>query len=118
MDFAFSEEQEFLRSTAKEWFEKERPMAAIRTAIESTEGFDRDKYAAAAELGWHAMAIPEEYGGAGFSFLELAVVLEEMGRSLYPGPFFSSVILGANALLLAGSEAQKQAVLPWSPWAR
>jgi alkylation response protein AidB-like acyl-CoA dehydrogenase len=112
LDFAFSEEQEFLRSTAKEWLEKESPMKAIRAAIETPEGFDRERYAAAAELGWHAMAIPEEYGGAGFSFLELAVVLEELGRTLYPGPFFSSVILGANALLLGGSEAQKQDLLP------
>lgn len=112
MDFAFSEEQEFLRATAREWFANESLMSQIRGLVETDLGFDVSKYESLAELGWQSMAIPEEYGGAGFSFLELAVLLEEMGRSLYPGPFFSSVVLGANALLMAGSEDQKEAVLP------
>ena len=111
MDFGFSEEQEFLRSTAREWFTNESPMSRVRDLMETDVGFDVSQYQSLAELGWQSMAIPEEYGGAGFSFLELAVLLEEMGRSLFPGPFFSSVVLGANALLLAGSEGQKQAVL-------
>ena len=63
-------------------------------------------------LGWQSMHIPEEYGGAGFSFLELGIVLEEMGRAVTPGPFFSSVVLGAGALLIGGSEQQKKDLLP------
>ncbi len=87
-------------------------MSHVRDLMGTEAGFDVLQYESLAELGWQSMAIPEEYGGAGFSFLELAVLLEEMGRSLYSGPFLSSVVLGANALLLAGSQEQKAAVLP------
>ena len=60
-------------------------------------------------MGWQAMAIPEQYGGAGFGFVELVVLLQEMGRALYPSPFFSSVILGAYTLLESADEAQREA---------
>ncbi len=112
MQFAFSEEQEFLRQTAQEWLAKESPLAAVRSVMETDEGFDAAQWAELAGLGWHAMAIPEEYGGAGYGFLELAVLLEEMGAGLLPAPFFSTVVLGANAVLLAGSEEQRAAILP------
>jgi alkylation response protein AidB-like acyl-CoA dehydrogenase len=112
MHFAFSEEQEFLRQTAQEWMAKESPLATVRTVMETDAGFDADHWAELAGLGWHAMAIPEEYGGAGYGFLELAVLLEEMGAGLLPAPFLSTVALGANAMLLAGSEEQRAAILP------
>ena len=112
MDFAFNEEQEFLRQTAREWLEKKSPPSKVRELMESADGFDRGQWEELAGLGWHAMAIPEEYGGAGYGFLEVAVLLEEMGRALLPAPFMSSVVLAANAILLAGSEEQKAALLP------
>jgi alkylation response protein AidB-like acyl-CoA dehydrogenase len=65
-----------------------------------------------ADLGWTGMAVPEEYGGLGFGFVELTVLMEEMGRTLLPAPFLSSVILGANAILNAGSDAQRKELLP------
>ena len=112
MHFAFSEEQEFLRQTAKEWIAKESPLATVRTVMETEAGFDEAQWAELAGLGWHAMAIPEEYGGAGYGFLELAVLLEEMGAGLLPAPFLSTVALGANAVLMAATEEQKAAILP------
>lgn len=112
MNFAFSEEQEFLRQTARDWLEKKFPPARVREVMESDEGFDRSSWEELAGLGWHAMAIPEEYGGAGYGFLEVAVLLEEMGRALLPAPYLSTVVLAANAILLAGSEDQKSELLP------
>ncbi len=112
MNFAFSEEQEFLRETARRFLEDKCPTSTVRELMASEPGFDADSWQEMAALGWLAMAIPESYGGAGFTFLETAVLLEEMGRALLPAPFLSTVILGANAVLLSGSEDQKQAVLP------
>ncbi|HVR31584.1 MAG TPA: acyl-CoA dehydrogenase family protein [Acidimicrobiia bacterium] len=112
MNFAFSEEQEELRRYARQWLTERMPLERVRQHMGTEEGFARADWAAVAELGWQAMAIPEEYGGAGFGLLELAVLMEEQGRSLYCGPFLSTVVAGANAILLAGSEAQKSQILP------
>ncbi len=112
MDFAFSEEQEFLRETARRFLEDKSPSANVRQVMATETGYDEALWAETASMGWQAMAIPEEYGGAGFSFLELAVLLEEMGRAVFPAPFLSTVVMAANTILLAGSEAQKQAWLP------
>jgi alkylation response protein AidB-like acyl-CoA dehydrogenase len=112
MNFAFSEEQEELRRYVRQWLDEKAPSAVVRRLMETDEGFDRDQWREIASLGWQAMAIPEEYGGAGFGFLELVVLLEEQGRSLFPSPFFSTVVLAANALLLGGSEEQQQRWLP------
>lgn len=83
----------------------------MRRLMETQEGFDPAHWREMASMGWQAMAIPEKFGGAGFGFLELAVLLEEMGRALVPAPFLSSVILAGNAVLEAGSEDQKQTIL-------
>ncbi len=112
MNFAFSEEQEELRRYARQWLSERAPSKSVRRLMETDEGFDRSQWSEIAEMGWQAMAIPEEYGGAGFGFLELVVLLEEQGAALFPSPFFSTVVLAANALLVAGSEAQKQEYLP------
>ena len=112
MDFAFSEEQEFLRETARRFLEDKSPSAKVREVMATETGYDATLWAETASMGWQAMAIPEEYGGAGYSFLELAVLLEEMGRAVFPAPFLSTVVMAANTILLAGSEAQKQAWLP------
>jgi alkylation response protein AidB-like acyl-CoA dehydrogenase len=80
--------------------------------METDSGFDPAFWAEMAAQGWQGMHIPEEFGGAGFGYLELVVLLEEMGRMLVPSPFFSTVALGANAMLVAGNEEQKKAYLP------
>lgn len=112
MNFAFSEEQEMLRDSARRWLEDKAPSERVRELMETEDGYDPNLWSGIAEMGWQAMHIPEEYGGAGFTQLELMILLEEMGRALFPSPFLSSVVLGANALLLGGSEEQKQAYLP------
>jgi alkylation response protein AidB-like acyl-CoA dehydrogenase len=112
VNFAFSEEQEELRRYARQWMTERMPLARVRELMETPEGFDRSEWAAVAELGWQAMAIPEEYGGAGFGLMEVAVLLEEQGRGLFCGPFLSTVVAAANAVLLGGSEEQKSALLP------
>jgi alkylation response protein AidB-like acyl-CoA dehydrogenase len=107
VDFTFSEEQEELRRYARQWLNDRLPLSRVRELMDTPAGFDRDSWRESAELGWQAMAIPEEHGGAGFGFLELAVLLEEQGRALYTGPFLSTVVAAANAILLAGSDEQR-----------
>jgi alkylation response protein AidB-like acyl-CoA dehydrogenase len=80
--------------------------------MEDEAGFNADLWSEMAGLGWQAMAIPEAYGGAGFTMVEFGIILEELGRALTPAPFLSSVVLGANTILLAGSEDQKRKLLP------
>ncbi|MFH1485906.1 MAG: acyl-CoA dehydrogenase family protein [Chloroflexota bacterium] len=112
MDFSLSEEQEMLKTMARDFLEKECPKTVVRAMIEDEEGYPPKLWRKMAELGWMGLVIPEEYGGSGGSFLDLAVLLEEMGRALLPGPFFSTVVLGAIPLLLGSSEAQKRELLP------
>lgn len=111
MNFAFSEEQEELRRYARQWLTERMPLERVRALMSTPEGHDRGDWLAVAELGWQAMAIPEAYGGAGFGLLEVAVLLEEQGRSLFCGPYLSTVVGAANAVLLAGSEEQKSEIL-------
>ena len=110
MDFAFSEEQEMLRRSAREFLAKECGPKVVRTLMESADGYDEALWKKIAGLGWTALGIPEQYGGVG-TFLDLVVVLEEAGRSLLPGPFFSTMALAVPALIEAGTEAQKKKVL-------
>lgn len=112
MDFAFSEEQEELRRYVRQWLDEKSGSGMVRELMASVEGNSAAQWKEIAELGWQSMAIPETYGGAGFGFLELAVVLEEQGRALFTAPFFSTVVLAANAILAAGTEEQKQSYLP------
>jgi alkylation response protein AidB-like acyl-CoA dehydrogenase len=111
MDFAFSEEQEFLRSTAREWLGAKAPSGTVRALMETESGYDEALWREIADLGWQAMAIPEAHGGAGFGFLELAVLLEEMGRSLFPAPFLSTVVMAATAIQRGGDDDQKSELL-------
>lgn len=112
MNFAFTEEQELLRETARRFLDDKVPSEVVRKLMESHDGYDPAHWSEVAQMGWQAMAIPEKYGGAGFSFLETIVLMEEMGRSLIPIPFLSTVILSSNLLLELGSEEQKKAYLP------
>jgi alkylation response protein AidB-like acyl-CoA dehydrogenase len=112
MNFAFSDEQEMLRDSVRSYLTDKSPSTKVRELMETESGFDPTMWKAMADMGWQAMHIPEEHGGAGFSFLELGILLEEMGRTLTPTPFFSTVVLGATAVLIAGSDGQKAEILP------
>ena len=110
MDFAFSEEQEMLRRSARDFLAKECSSKVVRKLMESSDTYDKGLWQKVAGLGWTALGIPEEYGGVG-TFLDLVVVLEEAGRALMPGPFFSTMGLAVPAIIEAGTEAQKKEVL-------
>src|SRR2546427_8540129 len=112
MDFGFSEEQEMLRKSARDFLAKECPMTYVRQMMEDERGFRDEQWKKMAALGWMGLFLPEEHGGAGLDFVDMIVVLEEMGRVVLPGPFFSTAILGGTALLEGGTDGHKKAYLP------
>jgi alkylation response protein AidB-like acyl-CoA dehydrogenase len=113
MEFSFSEDQNELRRAARRFLEVASSEERVRSAMETEQGYDSATWAQLSEeLAWTALTIPEEYGGLGMSYLDLHPLMEEMGRALLCSPFFSTVCLGANALLLGGSDAQKERYLP------
>ena len=113
MKFAFSPEQEEFRSNLRRLFAERSPPKEVRRLMETAAGFDREAWRRLnTELGLTAVRIPEAYGGQGFGFGELCIVLEEMGRALVCAPFFSTAVLATGAILNAGKEADKQALLP------
>ncbi|MBI4517643.1 MAG: acyl-CoA/acyl-ACP dehydrogenase [Deltaproteobacteria bacterium] len=112
MNFDFSDDQKLLQKTAREYLSEHAPLSLCRAVLESAAPYSETLWQGVAQMGWLGTAIPEEYGGAGFGRLELAVLAEEVGRALAPIPFSSSIYLAAEALLLAGSPAQKQTYLP------
>ncbi len=111
MDFGLSEEQEMLKTSARDFLQKECPKKLVRQLDESDEGYSRELWRKMAELGWMGLPFPEKYGGGGGSFLDLVVLLEAMGYNVVPGPFFSTVVLGGMTLLAAGNEGQKKELL-------
>jgi alkylation response protein AidB-like acyl-CoA dehydrogenase len=112
MDFGFSDEQDMLRQTARAFLEEHCPTTFVRHMMEDDKGYSADLWKEMAELGWLGLAFPEAYGGQGLGFVDLTVILEEMGAALLPSPFLSTVILAGQTILLGGSEAQKKAYLP------
>jgi alkylation response protein AidB-like acyl-CoA dehydrogenase len=111
MDLGLSEEQEMLKKSARDFLQKECPKRLIRQLDESDEGYSVELWRRMAELGWVGLVFPEKYGGSGRSFLDLTILLEEMGYNIVPGPFFSTVVLGGLAILAAGSQEQKMEFL-------
>jgi alkylation response protein AidB-like acyl-CoA dehydrogenase len=110
---ALAQEREALRSTVRSFLERTSPETAVRQLMETERGYDEGVWKQAAEqLGLTALAIPEEYDGAGYGPMELAVVFEEMGRALFTGPFFSTVGLATNFLLASDDDAAKKQYLP------
>ena len=101
MDFSFSPEQDLLRAQARSFLEKRFPATRIAELASSDEGWDRSSWQELARLGWTGASIPEADGGAGQSFLEEAIIFEELGRALYPGPYFATVGLALPALACA-----------------
>lgn len=112
MNFEFSEEQNQLRDQAQAFLGDNCPPAKVRNILEGEEPYDKELWQAIAGLGWLSTVIPENYDGLGFSYYELAVIAEEIGRALAPVPFSTSVYLATEAILQFGSEAQKQKWLP------
>lgn len=112
MDFTFNEEQDILRDSARRFVEKECGVDYIKQVLDGQAAFTEEKWQKITELGWTAVLIPEEYDGLGLSFVDLAVILEEMGRAPMPGPFISTVVLSGEIIRLAGTPDQKQAYLP------
>jgi alkylation response protein AidB-like acyl-CoA dehydrogenase len=113
MKFNFTEEQEEFRSVLRRFLEDRSPSTEVRRLMATDAGWERDRWAGInAELELTAVAIPEAYGGHGFGASEQCIVLEEMGRALLCAPYFSSTVLAASAILNAGTEDQKKALLP------
>jgi alkylation response protein AidB-like acyl-CoA dehydrogenase len=112
MDLGLSEEQEMLKTSARDFLQKECPKQLVRQLDESDTGYSSELWRKMAELGWMGLAFPEKYGGSGGSFLDLIVLLEEMGHNILPGPFFSTVILGGLTIMATGSEEQRKEFLP------
>ncbi len=112
VDFAFSDDQEELRRTVRRWLDEQAPSATVRRLMESDRGYDPEQWTHMASLGWQGIAISEDLGGAGFGLLELSILFEEMGRSLYPAPFLSSIVLAAGAIQECGDEQQRRKHLP------
>src|SRR5262245_27591755 len=112
MNFGFNEEQELLRSTARKFFENECPSEVVRALMDRPEGMTPALWGKLAEQGWTGLIYPETYDGMGLGLVDLVVLMEEMGRAVVPGPYFSTLLLGGLAILEAGNDAQKKEWLP------
>ena len=112
MDLDFNKEQEMLRKSVAEFLSKECPFDTVREIEDSATGYDKKIWQKMAKLGWMEIHFPEAYGGLGDPFVELTIILEEMGKKAFPSPFFSTVILCGLTLMEGGSEKQKKTLLP------
>ncbi len=113
MQFSFTSEQEEFRSVLRRFLEDRSPPSVVRRLMETDTGWQRDSWRDLnQQLGLAAIHIPEAYGGQGFGFVELGIVMEETGRALFCAPYFASTVLAATAIMNAGTEAQKRAFLP------
>jgi alkylation response protein AidB-like acyl-CoA dehydrogenase len=112
MDLSLNEQQEMLRKMARDFLISQCPKSLVREMETDSRGYPPELWREIAQLGWLGLAIPTGYGGEGSTFLDSVVLLDEMGRACLPGPFFSTVILGASTILEAGSNEQKEDMLP------
>ncbi len=112
MDFSFSQEQELLRKTARDFLQRECPTDLVRRMEEDDRGYPTDLWRKIAELGWLGLPFPIATGGAGGTFLDLAALLEEVGRALAPAPIFSTVVLGGLPIAEFGTDEQRAFFLP------
>lgn len=100
-----------LKTSARDFLDKECPKALVREMMEDQKGYSPELWKKMAELGWLGLVFPEEYDGTGSTFLDLAVLVEEMGRALLPGPFIPTVVMAGRAIEAAGTKEQKQQFL-------
>jgi len=112
MDFSLSQNQTLIRKSAREFFENECPKEKTRSLIKDPIGYDRSMWQKMVELGFVGIQIPDEFGGMQGEFLELEILMEEMGRSIVPGPYFETVCMCAPALMAFGTGEQKRKFLP------
>jgi alkylation response protein AidB-like acyl-CoA dehydrogenase len=112
MNFDFSDDQKMLKEQARKFLSEKCTPKVVRKILEGDEPYDKALWKQIAEMGWLGTAVPEEFGGLGLGHLELCVIAEELGRVVAPVPFASSVYLATEALLLAGTDAQKKKYLP------
>ncbi len=107
MDFDFNEQQNMLKTMARDFLVNECPKARVRELEADEKGYDPDMWAKMVELGWLGLIFPEQYNGTGADFLDLVVLMEEMGRNITPGPFFPTIALCAIPILKYGTATQK-----------
>jgi len=112
MDLGLNEAQQMLKNSAQEFLEAECPDTYVREMEEDENGFTTEMWQKLAEQGWLGLIIPEKYGGVELEFQDLTILLEEMGRYMLPGPYFSNVVLGGMSIMDSGTEEQKQEYLP------
>jgi len=112
VEFTLNEEQEMLKTMARDFLENECPKTFVRQMMEDEVGHSPELWKKMAEVGWLGLVFPEEHGGAGMSFRDLTILCEEMGRAMMPGPFFSTLLLVGMPILEAGTDEQKQEFLP------
>ena len=113
IQFAFTDEQEQFRSALRRFLNDKSPTTEVRSLMATPEGYNPEVWRQLSdELALPGIHIPEQYGGAGFGMVELCIVAEELGRALFCGPYFSTTVLAANAILNAGTEAQKSSLIP------
>ncbi len=112
MDLDLSEEQEMLRTMARDFLTKECSKTLVRELEEDEKGYSPDLWRKMADLGWMGLVLPEEYGGMAMEYMDLIILLQEMGRNILPGPYFCTVLLGSLPILWAGTDEQKKQLLP------
>jgi len=112
MDLDLTQEQRILKRSARDFLKKECPPSLLREMKDDERGYPQKLWDQMADLGWMGVMIPEKYGGIGGDYLDLCILLESMGASCCPGPFFSTVVLGGTAVMLAGTDEQKATFLP------
>jgi len=112
MDFDFTQEQVMLRDLTREFLTRESTPRAVRTLMADARGYDDGTWQQMAEMGLMGLAIDAGYGGQGLGMIEMALVLDEMGRAAYPGPYFATAVLAATAIAASGQESQMARYLP------
>ena len=112
MEFSLNEEQEMLKTMARDFLENECPKTFVREMMDAEDGHSPDLWKKMAEVGWLGLILPEEYGGSAMNFRDLAVLCEEMGRAMMPGPFLSPLLMAGLPILDAGTDEQKSKFLP------
>jgi alkylation response protein AidB-like acyl-CoA dehydrogenase len=112
MQFAFSEEQDLIRESVREFLAEHGASTRVRAAIATEHGYDQDTWRAMIEMGWTGLPLPERHGGSALGNVELVIVQQELGRRLTPSPYFASVCMAARAVQAAGTEAQCAEILP------
>ena len=108
MELGLNEAQQMLKNSAQEFLETECTVDYVRAMEIDENGYTQEVWQKVAEQGWLGLIIPEEYGGVGLEYQDLTILLEEMGRYMLPGPYFSTVVLGGMTINDAGTEEQKK----------